>query len=75
MVDSAFVAVVEELPDAEGTVDVAASGMEADATPGVDEDVPVVLLLVADVAIWAGVEVEETNGGAFSMYEPSGCTA
>jgi hypothetical protein len=31
--------------------------------------------VVVDVSICASVEVEETNGGAFSMYEPFGCVA
>jgi len=28
-----------------------------------------------DVPICAGVEVDETTGGAFWIYEPSACTA
>ena len=31
--------------------------------------------VVVDVAICPGVEVDDTNGGAFSMYEPDGWTA
>ena len=30
---------------------------------------------VVDVAVCVGVEVELTNGGVFSMYEPFGCAA
>jgi hypothetical protein len=61
--------------DGAGTLDVDASGAEGGATLDVVEDVSVVVLLVIDGVICAGVEVEETNGGAFSMYEPDGCTA
>jgi hypothetical protein len=73
-IGSELVVVLEELSDRDGTVDVDASGTEVGATLDVVEDVSVRVLLV-DVAICAGVEVEETNGGAFSMYELSGCTA
>jgi len=67
--------VLAELPAVDGTVDVDTSGAEGDATLDVVEDVSVVPLFVIDGVICTGVEVEETNGGAFSMYEPSGCTA
>ena len=42
--------------------------MEGDATLFVDEDVSVAALFAIDVGSCAGVEVEETNGGAFWMY-------
>jgi hypothetical protein len=65
----------EEVSDDAGTVDVEASGAEEDATLDVVEGVSVVVLFVIDGVICAGVEVEETNGGALSMYEPDGWTA
>jgi len=61
------------VPMLAGMVDGEAS--EGDATVDVVEDVSVVVLFVIDGVICTGVEVEETNGGAFSMYELSGCTA
>ena len=64
-----------ELPNEAGTVDVEALGAEEDATVEVIEGVSVAVLFVPDTGSSAGVEVEETNGGAFSMYELSGCTA
>ena len=73
VVDSELV-VLEELSDGAGTV-VDALGTEVGAPLDVVEDVSVRVLLVVDVTICAGVEVEETNGGAFSMYELSACTA
>ncbi len=57
-----------------GTV-VEASGTDEDASLEGLEDASAAAPLVVDVAISAGVEVEETNGSAFSMYELSGCTA
>ena len=66
---------LEEVSDGDGTVDAAASGTEEDASLEGPADVSVPALLVVDVAICAGVEVEETNRGAFSMYELSGCAA
>ncbi|HSV22182.1 MAG TPA: hypothetical protein VLJ17_04045 [Xanthobacteraceae bacterium] len=39
------------------------------------EDVSVAVLFVIDGVICTGVEVDEINGGAFSMYEPDGWTA
>ena len=86
-----LVVVLEELSDGDGAVDVEAPGAEVDgvedapvAAPvvvdvvscaGVEEDALIAALPGVDVAICAGVEVEEINGGAFSMYELSGCTA
>ena len=66
--------VLVEVSGAAATI-VEASGTEVGATLDVVEDVSVAVLLVVDVVISAGVEVEETNGGPFSMYELSGCTA
>lgn len=63
---------LEELSDEEGTIEVGASGAAGDATLELEADVPAPMV---DVAICDGVEVEETNGGAFSMYEPDGWTA
>jgi len=69
--------VVVPLALSEGAVavDVDVSGMEGDATLFVDEDVSVAALFAIDVGSCAGVEVEETNGGAFWMYELSDWTA
>jgi hypothetical protein len=65
--------VLATFSDEAAAVDVDVSGMEEDARPVVGDDVPVEVLSAA--GSWAGVEVEETNGGAFSMYEPEGWTA
>jgi hypothetical protein len=47
-----------------------------DAVDEVDEAALLdVWAVVVDVAVCVGVEVELTNGGAFSMYEPFGCAA
>ena len=59
---------IEEVSGETGAVDVAPSTTE----DGVFE---MAALLVPDVSTDGAVEVELTNGGAFSMYEPSGCTA
>jgi len=67
--------VLEELSDGDGTVDVEAPGVEGDATLDGVGDVSVAAPVVVDVVSCAGVEVEDTNGGAFSMYELSACTA
>jgi hypothetical protein len=53
----------EEVSGEEETVEVAAPSMVGAAEP------------VPSPRKTAGVEVELTNGGAFSMYEPLGCTA
>jgi hypothetical protein len=66
--------VLVEVSGAAGTV-VEASGTDEDASLEGLEEVSAAALLIVDVAICEGVEVEETNGGAFSMYELSGCTA
>jgi hypothetical protein len=73
VVESGLVVLAEPF-DGAGTV-VEASGTDEDASLEGPEDVSAAALLVVDVAICAGVEVEETNGGAFSMYELSDCTA
>jgi hypothetical protein len=73
VVDSELVVPAEPF-DGAGTV-VEASATDEDASLEGLEDVSAAALLVADAAICAGVEVEETNGGAFSIYELSGCTA
>ena len=75
VVDSTLGAVLVGMLEGEAVVDVEASGTEGDATPMVDEDVSVAVLFIVDVVNCAGVEVEETNGGAFSMYDPEGWTA
>jgi hypothetical protein len=64
---------LEELADGPGTEDVEASGATGDAP--LDVDASAAVFFVVDAVICAGVEVEETNGGAFSIYEPLGCTA
>ena len=61
VVASALV-VVAELSDGAVADDVEASGTEGDAKLVVDEDVPAAVVSVAGSC--AGVEVEETNGGA-----------
>jgi hypothetical protein len=66
--------VLAKLSDGPGTI-AEASGAEEDATLEVIEGVLVALPFVPDAGSSAGVEVEETNGGAFSMYELSACTA
>ena len=73
VVDSELVVLAEPF-DGAGTV-AEASGTDEDASFEGLEDVSAAALLVVDVAICAGVDVEETNGSAFSMYELSGCTA
>jgi hypothetical protein len=75
VVGSELVVVPAELPDANGVVDVEESGTDEDASLDGLENASVAALLVVDVAICIGVEVDETNGGAFSMYEPKGWTA
>ena len=82
--------VVEVLaPAGDATLDVvAAEGVpvsvdavdEVDAAALFEGGMPDAALLdvwavVVDVAVCVGVEVELTNGGAFSMYEPFGCVA
>jgi len=66
---------VLELSDGAVGVEVDASGTEGNATLFVEEDVSVAALFVVDVVSCAAVEVEETNGGACWMYEPSGWRA
>jgi hypothetical protein len=66
--------VLVEVSGTAGTV-VEASGTDEDASLEGLDDVSATAVLVVDVAICAGVEVEETNGEAFSMYELSACTA
>jgi hypothetical protein len=63
--------VLDELSVATRTIDVETFGAAGD-TP---VDVAVASSFVVDVVICGAVEVEETNGGAFSMYEPDGWTA
>ena len=72
-VDSELV-VLTELSDGAGLVG-AASGTVEDATLADDADVSGASSLVVEVAICTGVDVEDTNGGAFSMYDPDGWTA
>jgi hypothetical protein len=67
--------VLLELSDGVVTVDVEISGTAGDAAPVLDADESVAASFVVEAVIAAGVEVEDTNGGAFSMYEPDGCTA
>jgi hypothetical protein len=45
-------------------------GVRRGAVLVVDEDVLAGMLSVVDVGSGAGVEVEETNGEAFWIYEP-----
>ena len=59
-----------ELPDF-GMVDTA----DAPGVAALDAALLDVWVVVVDVAVCAGVEVEETNGGAFSIYDPDGWTA
>jgi hypothetical protein len=63
-----------KLSDGAGTV-AAASGAAGDTLLEVGVDVSAAVSLVVEAVIAAGVEVAETNGGAFSMYDPDGCTA
>jgi len=56
-----------ELPDGAVAVDVDVSGTEGDATPDVVEDTLATVLSVVVADSCAGVEVEETNGGACCM--------
>jgi hypothetical protein len=56
-------------------IDVESSGTGGDATLIAVGLVSVAMLLVVDAGSCAGVEVDETNGGAFWTYEPSGWTA
>jgi len=48
---------------------------EEEATPGAVVDALSSVPVVTDAVTCAGVEVEETNGGAFSIYVPLGCRA
>jgi hypothetical protein len=59
--------------DVVSDVDVEASGPEGDAELVEDDDVLVAALSV--MGNCAGVEVDETNGKACWMYEPSGWRA
>jgi hypothetical protein len=68
-----LVVVPLELSDG-GVVELDVSDTEGGASPDVDVDVPTAVLPVA-MDSCAGVEVDETNGGACAMYEPSGWTA
>ena len=70
-----MLAALEEVSDGKRSVDVETSGIEGDPSLGVVEGVSVAVLSDVDVVISTGVDLEETNGGAFSMYEPLGCTA
>ena len=71
--------VAEVLPDGPGKGEVdalsTAGDVELDVVGVVDEAPEVGGELVCEVLACAGVEVEETNGGASWMYEPSGWTA
>ncbi len=60
---------VEEVSGEAGTVDVDAPCTTGAA--GLEE----ATLFVAEVPKVGAVEVELTKGGAFSIYEPFGCTA
>jgi hypothetical protein len=61
---------VEEITGEFGVVE------EAEATGTVkDAGLGIATLLVAEVPNVGAVDVELTNGGAFSMYEPFGCVA
>jgi hypothetical protein len=73
---SIVAAPVVELPDF-GAVDAVDEVDEAALSEGriLDAALLDVWAVVVDVSICASVEVEETNGGAFSMYEPFGCVA
>ena len=62
VVESEF-SLVAGLSDGAGALD--ASGVEGEATLVLDVDVSDAALFVVDVVICVGVEVEETNGGAF----------
>ena len=64
-----------ELSDGAVAIDVDVSDTEGDAGLVVDADVLAAVLSVIVADSCAGVEVEETNGGACRMYEPSGWTA
>jgi hypothetical protein len=59
------------VPAPAGVVDVEASGTEGETVLDVVQ-LPVLLPVVVDVVSCAGVEVEETNGGAFWTYDPLG---
>ena len=61
--DSGLVVVPLELSDGGVAGDMEASGPEGDASLVVEEDLPAELFSVAGSS--TGVEVEETNGGAF----------
>ena len=74
VVGSGLVVVPLVLSDG-GVVELDVSDTEGDATPCVDEDVPAAALSVVVAESCAGVEVDETNGGACWMYEPSGWRA
>jgi hypothetical protein len=64
-----------ELTDGVVALDVDVSGADGDATLLPNRDVLAAVLSVALAGSCAGVEVEETNGGACWMYDPSACTA
>ena len=67
----------EVLSDGAGTVETGTSGTTEDIEfDVVGVEVPEVdCKLVCEVLDCAGVDVEETNGGACWTYEPSACTA
>jgi hypothetical protein len=55
-----------------GIVGMEASGTEGETAADAVEEVAVSVPVVTDVVSCAGVNVDETNGGAFWTYEPSG---
>ena len=71
VVGSVGVVVPAELSDGTVAVDVDESGPEGDTALVVDEDVLAEALSAVCAGSCAGVEVEDTNGGACWMYEPS----
>jgi hypothetical protein len=78
VVESALVVVLVEPFDGAGTVEVEVSSAAGDVELAVVATVLGAGLLddwgtvVVDVAICAGVEVDDTNGGAFWTYVPLG---
>ena len=62
------------MPVPVGMVGVEGSGTEGETVPA-EVELAASPPVIGDVVSCAGVEVEETNGGAFWMYEPSAWTA
>jgi len=69
------VVVPPELVEGAMAVDVDVSDTDGDTTLLVAGDVLAAVLSVVVAGSCAGVELDETNGGAFWMYEPSACIA